>query len=129
MNKGHESMVYLNYIVEHFDDLAPLTLFIHGHLESWHQDWNMDETIRTLNLTEVAKEGYVNLRCDWAHGCKLHSVSVFRRCTRMQSRQGFPLLFNHDSSIIIIGGSDTTVTSGVTSYEIQIRLHQQETPY
>lgn len=70
LNKGHESMVYLNYILEHWDSLAPVTLFIHGHLESWHQDFSMNETIKTLNLTEVEKEGFVNLRCDWAHGCK-----------------------------------------------------------
>lgn len=72
INKGHESMVYLNHILEHWDSLAPMTLFVHGHLESWHQDFPMNETIKSLNLAEVEKEGFLNLRCNWEHGCKSH---------------------------------------------------------
>lgn len=30
-NKGHEVMVYLTYIIDHYDELADVTMFMHAH--------------------------------------------------------------------------------------------------
>lgn len=35
-NWGREASSYLHFIVEHYDDLPPRMIFVHGHNESWH---------------------------------------------------------------------------------------------
>lgn len=76
LNKGHESMAYLSYIIENYSSL-PLTLaFIHPHargfLSAWHTDTPLHSNIAslsTLRIPFVQENGYVNLRCNWNPGC------------------------------------------------------------
>ena len=35
-NKGHESVVYLKYIIDNYDSLDEYTILIHCHEYSWH---------------------------------------------------------------------------------------------
>src|SRR2546430_3170769 len=37
-NKGHEVMIYLTYIIEHYDELPDVCIFMHAHRYSWHND-------------------------------------------------------------------------------------------
>ena len=87
-NKGHEAMVYLTYIIDHYDKLsshhssrnslsnenlssenAPsdVVLFIHPHDIAWHNNvllsTSMSHTISALNLEHVIRQGYFNTRC------------------------------------------------------------------
>jgi hypothetical protein len=72
-NKGREAMVYLSYIVDFYDSLPDISIFIHAHRWAWHNndllDKDMAMVIRHLNPERVIREGYMNLRCHWYPGC------------------------------------------------------------
>jgi hypothetical protein len=72
-NKGHEAMIYTTFIIDHYDDLPDVMLFMHAHRRAWH---NADvlgndaaQMIRRLNAERVVRNGYVNMRCQWYPGC------------------------------------------------------------
>lgn len=72
-NKGHEAMVYLTYIIDHYDRLDDVSIFLHAHKMAWHNNelLNHDATemIKRLSAERVLREGYMNLRCHWKPGC------------------------------------------------------------
>ena len=72
-NKGHEAMVYLTYIIDHYDELPDSVLFFHPHKGTWHNnilnDLDTATTIRRLNDAHVARKGYFNSRCHHDPGC------------------------------------------------------------
>ncbi|KIW02170.1 uncharacterized protein PV09_06334 [Verruconis gallopava] len=72
-NKGNEVMVYLSYIIDHYENLADINIFIHSHRWAWHNndllDGDMFLMLRHLNDARVIREGYMNLRCQWYPGC------------------------------------------------------------
>ena len=72
-NKGHEVMIYLTYIIDHYDDLPDVMMFMHSHRWSWHNDDILDydavEMIKRLSSERVTREGYMNMRCHWDPGC------------------------------------------------------------
>ena len=72
-NKGHEAMVYLTYIIDHYDNLSDTSLFFHPHKITWHNNilLNLDTvfTINSLSDARVAREGYFNARCHHDPGC------------------------------------------------------------
>ena len=72
-NKGHEVMVYLTYIIDHYDELPDVAMFMHAHEFAWHQNdlLNNDavEMVKRLSSERVSREGYMNLRCHWMPGC------------------------------------------------------------
>lgn len=72
-NKGHEVMVYLSYIIDHYQDLPDVIAFMHSHQFAWHNDdlfgQNAADLLRRLSPARVVREGYMNLRCNWGPGC------------------------------------------------------------
>ncbi|KAI9864979.1 MAG: hypothetical protein M1824_004077 [Vezdaea acicularis] len=80
-NKGHEVMIYLTYLITHYDTLPDLVIFIHAHRWSWHNndlhDNDMAQMLRALSNERVVREGYMNLRCHWGPGCPawMHPLS------------------------------------------------------
>ena len=71
-NKGNEGMPYLTYIIDHYDELSPYTIFHHADRFQWHTDDRAYDGLRQLqrlNLDYVQEQGYVNLRCDWKYSC------------------------------------------------------------
>lgn len=72
-NKGHEVMVYLTYIIDHYEELADVSVFLHAHQWTWHNDDvlgnNAAEMITRLSRPRVWREGFVNMRCSWFPGC------------------------------------------------------------
>ncbi|KAF1353509.1 hypothetical protein BDV97DRAFT_290642 [Delphinella strobiligena] len=72
-NKGHEVMVYLSYIIDHYENLPDISLFMHAHRVAWHNDDALDydaaQMVRSLSAERVIREGYMNLRCHWDPGC------------------------------------------------------------
>lgn len=72
-NKGHEVMVYLTYIIDHYEGLPDVIAFMHSHQFAWHNDdlfgQNAAGLLRRLNPARVVREGYMNLRCNWGPGC------------------------------------------------------------
>jgi len=76
LNKGHEAMVYLSYIIDHYNELPDISLFMHSHSATWHNNDLLDglssRIVRHLSAEKVIREGYVNLRCHWEPGCPAH---------------------------------------------------------
>lgn len=73
MNKGHEVMIYLTYIIDHYDDLPDIVIFMHAHRWTHHNNRLLGhdavQMIRRLNSDYVTREGYMNMRCEWYPGC------------------------------------------------------------
>jgi hypothetical protein len=72
-NKGHEVMVYLSWIIDNYDSLPDVAVFMHAHERTWHNDDilnnNAADLVRRLSRPRVWREGYVNMRCSWHPGC------------------------------------------------------------
>ena len=72
-NKGHEVMTYLTYIIDHYDVLPDILIFMHSHRWTHHNNallgYDASEMVRRLKGDYVIREGYVNLRCHWSPGC------------------------------------------------------------
>lgn len=72
-NKGNEAMVYLSYIIDFYKKLPDVSIFVHSHASAWHVgdlfNGSTAEMLRRLSLEKVAREGYVNLRCEIWPGC------------------------------------------------------------
>ncbi|KAJ5162903.1 uncharacterized protein N7500_004733 [Penicillium coprophilum] len=71
-NVGHEAGAYLSYIVDHYYDLHPFTIFLHGREEHWHNDIAGSKTLDglpNLRFEAVSRKGYANLRCLSIPGC------------------------------------------------------------
>jgi hypothetical protein len=86
MNKGHEGMAYLTYIIDHYHNLSDTTIFAHAHQRAWHNndllDKDMVKTLAHLSDEHVARVGYFNTRChpdpgcpDWLHLDRLEDDS------------------------------------------------------
>ncbi|KAI9678825.1 MAG: hypothetical protein M1817_005885 [Caeruleum heppii] len=75
-NKGHEVMIYLSYIIDQYDKLPEVVLFMHAHRWSYHnnelQGADAVQMIKALSNERVTREGYVNVRCHWDPGCPGH---------------------------------------------------------
>lgn len=72
LNKGKEAMVYLTFLIDHYDNLPDITVFIHSLQYQWHNDdpnYDGATVLSRLQLPYVEAEGYVNLRCVWVLGC------------------------------------------------------------
>ena len=82
--RGHEASVYLSYIVDNYDNLAPYTIFLHGRSEHWHNDVagaKTQDNLKNLRFEAVYLKGYANLRCMNVPGCpstlhQLHPVGI-----------------------------------------------------
>ncbi|KAI9779028.1 MAG: hypothetical protein M1816_003776 [Peltula sp. TS41687] len=75
-NKGHEAMIYLTYMIDFYDALPDIVLFMHAHRWTYHnndlQGSDAVQLIKTLSGARVMREGYMNLRCHWEPGCPGH---------------------------------------------------------
>ncbi|KAJ6110841.1 Protein of unknown function DUF3431 [Penicillium sp. IBT 16267x] len=71
-NKGNEAMVFLTHIINRYDSLPDVNVFLHGGRYQWHNDnplYDSIISIKDLQLNHVRAAGYVNLRCSWIIGC------------------------------------------------------------
>jgi hypothetical protein len=71
-NKGRESNAYLTYLVENYDNLRDITVFLHPARKSWHNDapdYDSVISLKRLKINYVLQKGYVNLRCNTVPGC------------------------------------------------------------
>ncbi|OOF90022.1 hypothetical protein ASPCADRAFT_212302 [Aspergillus carbonarius ITEM 5010] len=84
LNKGRESMVYLTYIIDNYDNLPDSILFIHPERYQWHNDdpyYDGVPVLRNFQVPYLQKQGYVNLRCAWVLGCpaEIHPLTDSHR--------------------------------------------------
>jgi hypothetical protein len=72
-------MAYLTYLIDFYDSLPSLVLFLHAHKDGYHEAWHVDARLhsnvvatRELQLPLVFERGYVNLRCNPYSNCLHH---------------------------------------------------------
>ena len=90
-NKGREANVYLTYLIENYESLPSVIVFLHPHRDgyplAWHNDAPMYDNVYVvehLQLNFVQSNGYANLRCNPDPGCP-NEIQPFRDppdCTR-----------------------------------------------
>lgn len=72
-NKGHEVMIYLSFIIDFYDALPDVAVFMHWHQNAWHNEelfgGDAVEILRRLSMDRVIREGYMNTRCGFGPGC------------------------------------------------------------
>ncbi|TVY81383.1 hypothetical protein LSUE1_G005564 [Lachnellula suecica] len=71
-NKGQEAMAYLTYIIDTYENLPDLSVFMHSARWQWHNDDPLYDGIpmlKNLQLPYIISQGYTNLRCVWLLGC------------------------------------------------------------
>ncbi|RMZ34957.1 hypothetical protein D0859_00910 [Hortaea werneckii] len=69
MAVGAGTKVYLSFIIDNYDALPWSVIFLHGHLDAWHQEDTAVNLIHSLNRNQLARAGYISLRCDWFPSC------------------------------------------------------------
>ncbi|KAJ5960710.1 uncharacterized protein N7479_007860 [Penicillium vulpinum] len=84
-NKGREALPYLQYIVDHYDTLPDLVIFMHAHRDGVITGWHIDtmeysnvDSVRALQRDFVQQAGFVNLRCQLSPGCP-SAIQPFRQ--------------------------------------------------
>lgn len=113
INKGHEAMAYLTFIIAHYDILPSIMVFIHPRRRDWHNDAKDSDNVnslRNLQIGYVQRHGYANLRCSHIPGCP-DEIKPFRN----DSTRIFEVPFA-DAYTDLFGGDYSTVpqTVGVT---------------
>ncbi|KAH8813183.1 hypothetical protein F5884DRAFT_327519 [Xylogone sp. PMI_703] len=71
-NKGREAMVYLTYMIDFYDKLPDITVFMHSERYQWHNDdplYDGVPMLKSLQIPYLISEGYASLRCVWTLGC------------------------------------------------------------
>lgn len=106
VNKGHEAMIYLTYIIDHYDKLPNVAIFMHFHQGSWHNNDLLDgsaaKIVRHLSSEKIFRDGYMNLRCHWEPGCpswirpKQLEFADDHKKEELQFAQAFTELFPND---------------------------------
>jgi hypothetical protein len=75
-NKGNEVMVYLTYIIDNYFQLSDVSIFMHAHRFTWHNNDFLESdsyhTVQRLRSEHVLQSGYMNLRCHLDPGCPDH---------------------------------------------------------
>ncbi|PVH82479.1 hypothetical protein DL98DRAFT_414800 [Cadophora sp. DSE1049] len=81
-NKGHEAMMYHQYFYDFYDDLPDISILIHSQQRSWHVEQLLDQSmifsLNHLDLREVQRRGFLNLRVTWGVGCSSGSMNTTR---------------------------------------------------
>ncbi|KAK2737801.1 hypothetical protein FQN55_000912 [Onygenales sp. PD_40] len=116
-NIGREAMVYLTFIIDHYDSLPDITAFLHSTHYQWHNEdvgYYNSAVLRKLRIDTVKARGYVNLRCKVEPGCpsSVHphnptEIDVRKNDVRAQFRDIYVELFNVSSVVDVpqvIGG-------------------------
>ena len=50
-NKGNEASAYLEYIINNYENLPDICIFVHGHRNDCHHKENIDEKIKNLDFS------------------------------------------------------------------------------
>jgi hypothetical protein len=124
VNKGRESMQYLSYFIENYATLPEVMIFIHAGQMSWHNPFllqhDLQQMMKVLRRNYIVEKGFVNLQCDWGHGCpdflQMNVSAVKGRSLYHQTRNAqdaFAELFPGQSmpnSLAVPGGGQFAVT-------------------
>jgi len=85
-------MVYLSYIIDHYDVLPDVSVFVHGGDDAWHNDIMRDGVVAMLprlRIPHLLHNGYTNLRCTHDSGCYPHNIRVWPKATEEELENVF----------------------------------------
>ncbi|KAH8602819.1 hypothetical protein B0O99DRAFT_679805 [Bisporella sp. PMI_857] len=72
-NKGNEALAYFSYLVDFYEKMPDISIFVHAGDKAWHNDAVLEGSIafiiNNLDLGEVKRRKYMNLRVDWKNAC------------------------------------------------------------
>ena len=71
-NKGNEVSSYLEYIIKNYHELTDVTVFTHGHRNSWHNGPNIDEYINEIDFNL----DYFNINCIHCDRCDMYLADL-----------------------------------------------------
>jgi hypothetical protein len=81
-NKGHEAMMYLQYFYDFYDNLPDISILIHSQQKQWHVDEMLEQSmlfsLNHLDLREVQRREFLNLRVTWGIGCSTGTINTSR---------------------------------------------------
>ncbi|PMD40750.1 hypothetical protein L207DRAFT_459511, partial [Hyaloscypha variabilis F] len=81
-NKGHEATIYHQYFYDYYDNLPDVSILIHSHQQSWHIEQLLEQdmvfSLNHLDLREVQRRQFLNLRVTWGLGCSSGSINTTR---------------------------------------------------
>ncbi|CAG8004034.1 unnamed protein product [Penicillium olsonii] len=90
-NKGREALPYLQFLIDHYDDLPEVVVFLHAHRDGWPAGWHIDtmdlsnvDSVRALQKDFVQLEGFVSLRCQLSPGCP-DAIQPFRQPPKLEN--------------------------------------------
>ncbi|TVY58202.1 hypothetical protein LSUE1_G008712 [Lachnellula suecica] len=79
-NKGHEAMLYHQYFYDFYDNLPDISILVHSQARSWHVESLLDQSmifsLDHLDLREVQRRQFLNLRVTWGFGCTTGSINT-----------------------------------------------------
>lgn len=132
VNKGREAMGYLTYIIDHYNVLPDINLFLHPHRDGWPVAWHNDangydnaESARNLKLDYVRTHGYANMRCIAIPGCP-DEVQILRddpeRTHERAYKQAYKFMFQvSDDSVPQVVGTPCCSQFAVSKARILMR--------
>ncbi|KAF2267747.1 hypothetical protein CC78DRAFT_551715 [Lojkania enalia] len=100
-NKGREAMPFLTYIIDRYDSLPDVSIFIHSLRYQWHNEDPMYDgvpVLQHLRLEHIQERGFVALRCSWTMGCpaELHPLNPSGESDdRSQNEAAWAGVFRH----------------------------------
>lgn len=112
--KGRESSTYLTYIIDHYDSLHPITVFIHTSEIQWHNDIvdsksSLDLLTRLrLDIFQENETGFANLRCQHPPGCPI-AVRPFDTVFREKENPVFNSFERFYTGLFNFSGSDDAI--------------------
>jgi Protein of unknown function (DUF3431) len=119
-NKGRESMAYLTFVIDHYDHLPEIMVFLHPHKSGWPQAWHTDanaydnvKSVRGLQLGYVRKNGYANMRYIWNPGCPVELTPLGDTPGDSQSAQTSRAY--GEAWIYMFGGDNSTLPQTVAT--------------
>jgi hypothetical protein len=79
-NKGHEAMMYHQYFHDFYDNLPDISILIHSQARTWHVEALLDQSmifsLNRLDLREVQRRQFLNLRVTWGFGCENGAINT-----------------------------------------------------
>ncbi|KAK9848648.1 hypothetical protein MYU51_015679 [Penicillium brevicompactum] len=113
-SRGREASAYLSYVLDNYDHLPPISIFIHAGEMQRHNDLFGPKTkavLQNLRPEAVKAKGYVNLRCLHSPGCPSHvhpnnptQIDFKNRDSRAYFPQIYQELFGVGPVPDVIGG-------------------------
>lgn len=119
VNKGHEAMAYLTYIIDRYNSSLPSVIaFLHSHRQGFFKAWHVDAPLhdnvlamRSLQLDFVVQNGYVNLRCNLNPGC----TKAYKRLKPHVNGEVWEEIFGGTTTLVTTKMAQNSTTDEPTS--------------